>query len=220
MTAPDYVPPGFIHSKSDAWAEYAWQRLHGWGWFTAGLKRGVVPSKREYKRMVNQIAAHLYVDTGNPDEDTATANMAAVKEVGRLLRDNMKGMFSHIRRQGDDKTGYRVARDELVHAHDDGTLAFPDGQIDGGMASVEWGSLVDDLVDEAFRVLTPHQLDAFLRVVGAGGPAKSGGRSMHKATDVPEGLSRGAFNARYQGAVRRLSQTGVWHQIATELEQR
>lgn len=90
-----YRPEGFIYPKAEAFAVNTYKYMQTrYSWFATGRSLGEMPSMREYKEEVANLAAHAYVDRGDPEQDTYDACFAVTRWHTMSLRANLNGMLT------------------------------------------------------------------------------------------------------------------------------
>lgn len=90
-----YDPPGFIRPKAEAFAVNTWKHMNSrFSWFATGMAMGEMPRMREYRDEVVNLAAHEYVDRGNPEQDTVDAMIAVTDWHTMSLRGSILGLLT------------------------------------------------------------------------------------------------------------------------------
>ena len=90
-----YDPPGFIRPKAEAFAVNTWKHMNSrFSWFATGRAMGEMPRMREYRDEVVNLAAHEYVDRGDPEQDTIDAMIAVTDWHTMNLRGSILGLFT------------------------------------------------------------------------------------------------------------------------------
>ena len=90
-----YDPPGFIRPKAEAFAVNTWKHMMSrYSWFAAGISMKQLPRIREYRDEVVNLAAHEYVDRGDPEQDTVDAMVAVTDWHTMSLRSSINGLYT------------------------------------------------------------------------------------------------------------------------------
>ena len=198
----EFVPDGFIYSKSDAWAEYAIKKWNTYDWFHAGRRANLIPRDPRYlKNRINTLAAHLFEDTGDPEADTARAVMAATKWESKFWTNELRGRIG--RQRVNNRRSYE--KWELAWADETGEPSLPEPVVDGGFVRAEYRMLLEELDREALRVMAPGQYEAWRRVLAAGGRG---------VVELKPGETRQAFGQRWLQGLGRLRRTSTWWKIS------
>ena len=165
-------PVGFIEPKAEAFAVNTYKHMRSrFSWFAAALALGEMPNETQYKREIVNLAAHEYVDRGDPEQDTVNALLKVVKWHTMGLRANLNGMLTtsktvHWPTATGEEQHWRLA----LQATDFDTVPYFKQPMtaETGYAGVEaWDELSRTLAPALAR-MSPQQREAFLLWVDAG----------------------------------------------------
>lgn len=88
-------PPGFIRPKAEAFAVNTYKHMNNrYSWFAAANAMQEMPSLNDYRTELVNLAAHEYINTGNPEQDTADAMLKVTRWHTMSLRANLNGLFT------------------------------------------------------------------------------------------------------------------------------